>query len=149
VPFSGARPQQGPTPDDPHAAEAREQVSDLLPSGQGMAERDTPLTAGRVLLAWSPWVIMAGFLIVSGVIRQEEKNGPLDLGFAKSFYVVPVPALHNEVERAYEIQKLAPENAAEQGLEIREGPRGTRLREREAAEFKLACCGCRPPRSGR
>ncbi len=137
-------------PADPHAAEAREQVSELLPSGQGMAERDTPLTTGRVLLAWSPWVIMAGLLVVSGVIRQREKNGPVDLGLAESYYVVAVPTLHNAVERAYEVQKVAPsaglaavagvavvEASALEGTTIRPGERGTRLREREAAEFKF------------
>ncbi len=51
------------TPADPHASEAQAQVASLLPSGQGMADRDEPLTAGRVLLAWSPWVIMSVFLV--------------------------------------------------------------------------------------
>src|SRR5262245_32732344 len=58
------------TPADPHAAEAQEQVAALLPSGQGMADREVKLTAGRVILAWSPWVIMAAFLVVSGVVKE-------------------------------------------------------------------------------
>ena len=139
------------TPADPHAAEAQEQVAALLPSGRGMAERELPLTAGRVILAWSPWVIMAAFLVVSGWAKQEEKKAALDLGAAKSFYVAPVPTLHNEVERAYELQKQPPEGASpppggESGeyvtadgkrISVQDGPRGPRLREREAAEFKV------------
>src|SRR5262249_2696372 len=99
-------------PADPQQAEAEEQVSTLFPSGQGMAERDEPLTAGRVILAWSPWIIMAAFLVVSGFLREREnKHGALDLGFVDSLYVVPVPTLHKEVERAYELQKLVPDAA--------------------------------------
>ncbi len=124
-------------PADPHAAEAREQVASLLPSGQGMTDRDIPLTPGRVILAWSPWVIMAAFLVVSGYLRVVEKEGSIDLGVAKSYYVVPVPTLHNEVERAYEIQKPAPPDAEQNGIVVRDGPRGSRTRDREAAEFKF------------
>jgi lactate permease len=124
-------------PTDSHAAEARQQVASLLPPPAGMADRDDPLTARKVVVAWAPWVVMAVFLIVSGMLRQQEKNGPLGLGVVRSFYVQPVPTLHNEVERAYEVQKMAPEGAAANGTAVQEGPRGTRLREREAAEFKF------------
>ena len=62
-----------------------------------------------MVLAWSPWVIMAAFLVVSGFLQAAgEERRPLDLGVVKSFYVEPVPTLHNEVERAYQLQKLAP-----------------------------------------
>lgn len=128
------------TPEEPLQAEAIEQVSELLPQeGPGMAERERPLTAGRVALAWSPWMIMALFLVASGVVKklEESQKGPLKILGINSYYVIPVPTLHNEVERAYEIQKPAPEDALEKGLVVREGPRGLRLREREAAEFKI------------
>jgi lactate permease len=137
-------------PADPHAAEAQEQVASLLPSGRGMADREVKLTAGRVILAWSPWVIMAVILVVSGWVKQLEKQGPLDLGFAKSFYVAKVPTLHNEVERAYQLQKLYPaaglsavmgvapvEAQLAEGKVAQTGGRGARVREREAAEFKI------------
>jgi lactate permease len=95
-------------PADPHAAEAQEQVASLLPSGEGMVERQQPLTARRVLLAWSPWVLMGVFLVISGMLRVEEKKGPIDLGIVHSYYDADVPTLHKEVERA---GKLVPPDA--------------------------------------
>ena len=73
---------------------------------------DKPLTAGGVFLAWSPWIIMAVFLVISGFLRQaENEKGPIDLGVVKSAYPVQIPGLHKEVERAYQLQKLLPEGA--------------------------------------
>jgi lactate permease len=136
------------SPTDAHAAEAQAQVASLLPPGEGMADRDEPLTARRVLIAWSPWVIMALFLVVSGFLKQAEKKGPIDLGILESFYAKTVPTLHNEVERAYQLQKLAPDDGVipvgttgefqtSDGKRVQDGARGKRLREREAAEFKF------------
>jgi lactate permease len=137
------------TPADSQQAEAQEQVASLLPSGQGMAERELPLTTRRVVVAWSPWIIMAVFLVLSGVAKQQEKKAPLDLVLVNSLYTEQVPTLHNEVERAYQLQKLAPDGAVpapggEPGeflaadgkrIQIQDGPRGARLRERESAVF--------------
>ncbi len=149
-----AEPPPAPTPPaavahDPVSEEAREEVA-LMLENPAPTEAEKPLTPGRVMLAWSPWVIMAVFLIISGVVKDLEKKGPLDLGIVHSYYVEPVPTLHNQVERAYEIQKLAPtaglsavagvaavEASVLEGTTIRAGARGTRLREREAAEFKF------------
>jgi lactate permease len=140
------------TPTDPHQAEAQERVAELLPGGQGMAEREEPLTTRRVIVAWSPWVIMAIFLVISGFMREREsKKGPIDLGVVDSLYVVPVPTLHNEVERAYQLQKVAPEGltpkpggapdefvtADGKTVWVQEGPRGKRLRETEGATFRF------------
>ncbi|MBX9582420.1 MAG: hypothetical protein K2X87_19120, partial [Gemmataceae bacterium] len=86
-------------------AAAKEQAAAQL---SGPAAPEVPLTAGVVARAWSPWVIMAVFLVVSGVLRTEEKAGPLDLGVADSFYEVPVPTLHNEVGRAERLRKPLP-----------------------------------------
>ena len=137
-------------PPNPQVAEAEAEVGTLFPSGKGMTDRETPLTPGRVLQAWSPWVIMAAFLVVSGMLRVEEKTGPLMLGPVKSFYDEPVPTLHNEVERAYQLQKLAPaeglaavggvpatEAVVAEGKVVQPGDRGVRVREREGAVFKL------------
>jgi L-lactate permease len=138
-------------PTDPQTIEAQGQVARLLPSGEGMAEREQPLTARRVILAWSPWIIMAVFLVISGWVKLIEKKGPIDLGIVDSFYVPKVPTLHDEVERAYQLQKLAPEGltpvpggAADEfttadgkRVRVQDGPRGKRLRETEDAVFKV------------
>src|SRR5439155_26500072 len=84
---------------------------------------EIPLTARSVALAWSPWLIMGAFLVVSGVMRQAEgdQKKPLSLGFADSYYDVPVPTLHKEVERA---DRLVP-------------PGATGEQRKEAATFKF------------
>ena len=115
-------------PPDPTAAgetevqEAREVVATLM-DHPTKAEAEAPLTAGRVILAWSPWVIMSVFLMASGIVRQKESEGkkPLDLGVIDSYYEIPVPTLHKEVERAPRLQK----------------PGATDDEKREAATFKL------------
>jgi L-lactate permease len=136
-------------PHDPQAEHAKEEVA-ALNTALSDPHPELPLTAGRVIWAWSPWIIMAVFLILSGVVKDMEKKGAIDLGVVKSFYVEKVPTLHNEVERAYELQKLyptagltavigvAPVEATLADAKIaRDGPRGGRLRERETAEFKF------------
>ena len=138
-------------PHDPQAEHAKEEVAAL-----GVALRDPhpelPLTARRVILAWSPWLIMAAFLVVSGWAKQQEKKrGPLDLGIVKSYYLLDVPTLDDQVERAYPLQKLVPDGAvpAPGGaadeyvtpdgtrIEVQDGPKGKKLREREAAVFNF------------
>jgi lactate permease len=139
-----------PVPHDPQAEHAKEEVAALgVVPGPGSDAR--PLTAGRVALAWTPWLLMAALLVVSGWLKQEEKTGPLDLGIVKSFYLVEVPTLHNEVERAYLLQKLAPEGLVPapggapdefvtpdgRHVRVQDDPRGKRLRETEAAVFRF------------
>src|SRR5262245_7723916 len=99
---------------DPEVREAREVVATLLDKGDRKAA-EAPLTAWTVLKAWSPWVVMAVFLVISGILRVEEKTGPLDLGMMRSFYSPPVPTLHNEAERADQLQKPAPAGARAAG----------------------------------
>jgi lactate permease len=142
-----APPKPAPPPHDPQAEYAREEVETL---GVAAPADERPLTAARVLRAWAPWLVMAAFLVVSGVLRKRESDtGPLDLGVANSVYVIPVPGLDGAVERAYPLQKPAPEHlvpapggAADEFLtadgrrvRVQDGPRGKRLRETEAAAF--------------
>ncbi|HKA06367.1 MAG TPA: L-lactate permease [Gemmataceae bacterium] len=135
---------------DPQAEHAKEKA-ELL--GAALASGDEqPLTNCRVALAWSPWLIMAAFLVVSGFLRKAESdNGPIDLGFAKSMYVIKAPDLHHAVERAYELQRVAPDNlvpaadgepdefidAKGRRVRVQDGSHGKRLRETESAEFKF------------
>ena len=91
-------------PTDAHAVAAREQVERLLHSQVDADAKAAPLTPWAVMTAWSPFVIMALCLGVIGFARQAEKPGPIDLGFARSFYKVEVPSLHMEVERADRLQ---------------------------------------------
>ena len=58
------------------SAEAAGAGRDAARQRPAMAEREEPLTAGSVILAWSPWVIMSVFLVVTGFVRQQEKTEP-------------------------------------------------------------------------
>jgi lactate permease len=147
-----APPKPADVPHDPQAEHAKEEV-EALGIEQMTAPDEHPLTAGRVALAWAPWLIMAGFLVVSGALKKAEDSAkaPLDLGVVKSIYVVTVPGLDHEVERAYRLQKQAPEGlkpapggAADEFLgpdgkvvRVQDGARGKKLRETEAAVFNF------------
>ncbi|MBX9627622.1 MAG: L-lactate permease, partial [Gemmataceae bacterium] len=108
---------------DPEQEAAREQVAALLDTSFRNPHLEIPLTARRVAVAWSPFLIMAGFLAVSGVVRQQEAalKRALDLGPVRTYYEEPVPTLHNEVARA---ERLRKEGATED-------------QSREAATFKI------------
>jgi lactate permease len=153
-PLSAQRPTEpAPVPHDPQAEHAKEEVA-ALNAALDDKDADKPLTAGRVMLAWSPWIIMAAFLVASGWAKQEEKTGALDLGIVKSFYIADVPTLHDKVERAYQLQKLLPEGAEpvpgepnvfvikekdgkEKRITAQDGSKGLKLREREDAKFRI------------
>jgi L-lactate permease len=147
-PLSAQRPTEpAPVPHDPQAEHAKEEVA-ALNAAMDDKDADKPLTAGRVFLAWSPWIIMAAVLVFSGWVKQIEKKGPIDLGVVKSYYLVDVPTLHNKVERAYLLQKLAPANlvpvpdepgqfATADGKRVQDGPKGKKLCEVEEAKFQL------------
>lgn len=125
--FSKDMPSGPPDPQaaqDPEVQEAREVVATLLDKGDKAAD-EVPLTTGTVLRAWSPWIIMAVLLVLGGVARQIEsskrpvkgappdpetgevptKAQPIDLGVVQSYYAIPIPTLHMEVERAARLQK--------------------------------------------
>lgn len=148
-PLNGVQqPAAAPDPHDPQTEHAKEEVAAL---GAALDDKDAPpLTAGRVFLAWSPWIIMATILVLSGWVKQIEKNGPIDLGIVKSFYLPEVPTLHDKVERAYQLQKLAPADLVPvpgqpgeftdkngKPVPVQDGDKGLKLREREDAKFQL------------
>jgi lactate permease len=90
-------------PTDAHAIEAQMKVKEML--GDSASHDERPLTPGLILKAWSPFIIMSLCLGVVGWLRQVEKPGPIDLGITQSYYPIPVPGLHMEVERADRLQK--------------------------------------------
>jgi lactate permease len=64
-----------------------------------------PLTAASVCKAWAPFALMSVFLLVSGLIRQQEAKGPVYYGPVRTNYPVPIAGLHNEVARAPQLRK--------------------------------------------
>ena len=101
-------PANAPPPDaelDDEQRHAKEEVASLLSAPK---DSEAPLTAKSVIIAWSPWIIMGAFLVVSGILKDQEKKGPIDLGIVQSFYKPEVPTLHKTVERA---DRLVPPGA--------------------------------------
>jgi L-lactate transport len=110
-----------PAARDPEAEAAREEVRELL--AEPKADAELPLTARRVAVAWSPFLIMAVALAAAGVVREQEtkQKRPLDVGPLKTYYEAEVPSLHLEVVRAKQLRK----------------PGATEEQSREAATFKF------------
>ena len=150
------KPAAGPSvAHDPQKDEAKEEVAMLMAPAVGgprLAEVELPLTLRRVAVAWSPFLLMAVCLAAAGVIRQQESahGHALDFGFGKTYYEQSVPTLHNEVERAYELQKPVPtaglaglvgaagmEGSVAAEVVVRDGRQGVKLRDREPAVIKI------------
>ncbi len=92
-----AKDGEAPAAGDPHAAEAAALVGPA--GGNGGAGEEPPLTFGRVSLAWAPYILMSVLLLLTGLVRQEERHGPVFLGPIQTNYLIPVPGLHKESYR--------------------------------------------------
>lgn len=95
------REQAAPT--DPHAAEAR-----ALAGGDDRKGENLPLNFRTVTLAWMPYILMSIFLLLTGIVRQQEPPGkdkdgkdrpPVMIGPIQTNYLIPIPTLHKEVTR--------------------------------------------------
>lgn len=136
------KPQQPAAPlDAAHAAEA-EAAKAMLASGP---TSQVPLTFGSVALAWTPFVLMSVFLMLTGFVRVLENNPrtspirvpgtgvqihvPLTnvqvhVPRVQTNYLIPVPFLHEQTKRDERL--LTEEKKAklkEEGKEEREGAR--------------------------
>jgi lactate permease len=72
---------------------------------------ETGLTAGRVFLAWTPYLIMSLMLLISGLIRQQEGRGPVHFGPVRTNYLIPVPLLHEVSHRDPHLHAIRTEHA--------------------------------------
>jgi len=87
---------------DPHAAEA----AALTNRGPVDTDIETrPLTVGNVTLAWTPFILMSVFLMMTGLVRQMETPvrpgpGPVQIvGGLHTNYQIEVPTLHGQSYR--------------------------------------------------
>ena len=87
-----------------HAAEAAAAKAMLA---EGPVGKQEPLTAWSITVAWMPFVLMSVFLMLTGLVRQREGEGIVFIPGTniQTNYMIPVPALHNDVERE---EKLRP-----------------------------------------
>jgi L-lactate transport len=102
---SGVRSQEsgiGDSPADPHAAGA----AALVGSATAAKEADEhPLTAKSITLAWTPYVLMSVFLLLTGFVRQMEGHHPVFIGPIQTNYMIPIPGLHEQVLRDPELKE--------------------------------------------
>src|SRR5262249_20072724 len=113
APAEPAQPAETPkdgAPPDPHAAEA----AALLGSnpGGGKPENEPPLTAGSVALAWAPYALMSVLVLLTGLVRQMERRGPVHVGPIQTNYMIPIPGLHNQSHRDPRLHTVRAEHAA-------------------------------------
>jgi lactate permease len=88
-------------PPHPHGAEAEAFKLDVH------EEAHPPLTFGKIVKAWTPYAIMSICLMLTGFLRQQENKGDVWVipGVVKTRYLIDIPTLHEEVERAARLQK--------------------------------------------
>lgn len=93
---------------DPHAAEAAEAAALLA---REKATDNEPMSRAEIIRAWMPYALMSVCLILVGVLRQMESTADKKgesvwfiPGILKSYYKIEIPTLHNEVQRADELQ---------------------------------------------
>jgi lactate permease len=69
----------------------------MIPTSQNHADQ---LTSGKVAKAWMPYVLMSVLLLLAGIVKQKEGQGPVEIfGEFKASYKIPLPGLHEEVLR--------------------------------------------------
>lgn len=113
-----ATPSVALDPNDPHAAEAMALMG--AASKEAEHHETKSLTAGNVTLAWTPFILMSVLLMLTGIVREKEGNGPVLIPGTEiqTNYLIEIPTLHNEVQRAEKLR--------------------ARENERESAKFNFA-----------
>jgi lactate permease len=88
---------------DPHAAEA----AALVGTDSVQHDAEKPLTPWSISVAWMPFALMSVFLMLTGLVRQQEVPvkpgpGPVTVPLIPDLhtnYQIPIPGLHGEVYR--------------------------------------------------
>jgi lactate permease len=84
----------------------RNLIEYAAPPAHAELDRDAPpLNAASICRAWAPFALMSVFLMLSGLLRQEEGKGPVRMGPVQTNYKIPITGLHKEVARARELQE--------------------------------------------
>jgi lactate permease len=76
--------------------------------GEASAPDEPALTFWRVSVAWAPYALMSLLLLLTGLVRQMEQRGPVQIGPLRTKYAVEIYALHNQ---SYRDPKLVPPEA--------------------------------------
>jgi L-lactate permease len=101
------------TTSEAHAAEA--EAARALLANANPAGTHEPLTARSIAVAWMPFVLMSVALMLTGLVRQREPGGPgkpfITVGGVQTNYLLPIPYLHEDVERDPFLQPAERERA--------------------------------------
>ncbi|MFO0878083.1 MAG: L-lactate permease [Gemmataceae bacterium] len=112
-PATEAASQHGGEVPASHAAEAEAARALLAEQPQGQQE---PLNLRTISVAWMPFALMSVFLMLTGLVRQQEAKGPVEIMGVKTNYLIPVPFLHNEVLRDSSLTMEGKEQEKEKAL---------------------------------
>ncbi len=77
-----------------------------------------PLTTWTVCRAWAPYALMSVLLMASGLVRQKEAKGPVNIGPIRTSYDLPIPGLHEQVARAERLRKNPEQMETEKAIFI-------------------------------
>jgi lactate permease len=77
---------------------------------------ESALTSRAVSVAWAPYALMSLLLLLTGLVRQLEGQGPVHLGFLRTNYLIPVPFLDSEAQRDPRLLTVRAEQLAGLGL---------------------------------
>jgi lactate permease len=84
----------------------RKRIEYAPPAHHAEADRlAAPLNASTVCRAWAPYALMSVLLMASGLVRQKEANGSVNIGPIQTSYEIPIPGLHDQVARAQRLRK--------------------------------------------
>jgi lactate permease len=77
---------------------------------------EPPLTAWKISVAWAPYALMSVLLFLTGLVRQEERNGPVYIGPLRTNYLIPIPGLDGKSYRDKELVDPSRPHQAEKAL---------------------------------
>jgi L-lactate transport len=72
--------------------------------------KEPPLTAWNITVAWFPFVLMSILLLLTGLVRQREGEGPVSVGPIKTNYLLAIPGLDKESFRDPRLQESNADN---------------------------------------
>jgi lactate permease len=105
VPKAVSKEESTPAPCDSDAAQAARFGSST--DGNADTNREPPLAWKSISLAWTPYALMSVFLLLTGLVRQKEGRGPVELGPIRTNYLIEIPTLHRQVKRDVLLQDPA------------------------------------------
>jgi lactate permease len=110
TPVADAPGSPSKSADEAHDAEVA--AAKALAAPTSPSEVHPPLTVRSVSLAWAPFALMSVLLLLTGIVRQKEGKGPVQVGSIQTNYLVKLPWLHGETHRDPKLHTVRDDEAA-------------------------------------